>query len=58
MKVKCRGFSGWLLLLEYVDTTSSGMHYRLKIQQETGENIEIICINAAEIEVINAKPAD
>lgn len=58
MRVKCRGFSGWIVLLEYTDTTESGIYYRLKLQQETGEYIEIKRINTAEIEVINAKPAD
>lgn len=58
MKVKCRGFSGWVVLIEYTDTTESGIYYKLKLQQETGEYIEIKRINAVEIEVINAETAD
>lgn len=53
MRVKCRGFEGWLVRIGHTGTTESGMYYELKIDMGHGETVEINRVNAREIEVTN-----
>ena len=67
MRVKCRRFEGRLIELSATesagrDTNGGIIHvrawYDVTMRLDTGEKVEIERVKPAEIEVINAKPAD